>query len=149
MDCSSSISPKQPMLLLFRRFILMKSHVLKNALFRKKIDNFQVFYFHGGGSNEYSQPIFYSRKEIDDVLKNTFNICFRAEIRKNYLYPCKPHFFYVKSFLPGCSLHRLVFLMFYLDKSMTHDFIYSLPVSKKMLCLLATCNPSGYCLQNI
>ena len=54
----------------------MKFHVLKNALFRKKIDNFQVFYFHGGGSNEYSQPIFYSRKKIDVVLKKYLQYMF-------------------------------------------------------------------------
>ena len=47
---------------------------------------------------------------------------------------CNPHFFYVKScLLPGFSSRRLVILMFYLDKSMAHYFIYSLPVCTNAL----------------
>ena len=50
--------------------------------------------------------------------------------KKKDLPPCNPHFFYVKwCLLPGFSSRRLVILMFYLDKSMAHFFIYSLPVS--------------------
>ena len=50
--------------------------------------------------------------------------------KKNDLQPCNPHFLYVKScLLPGFSSQRLVILMFYLDKSVAHYFIYSLPVS--------------------
>ena len=37
------------------------------------------------------------------------------------------------SLLPGFSSRRLVILMFYLDKSVAHYFIYSLPVSIKAL----------------
>ena len=50
------------------------------------------------------------------VLTSTHNLCFKAKIRKNIVYPCKPQFYYIKV---GCKgvyfesgvLHGHVFLM--------------------------------------
>ena len=53
----------------------------------------------------------------------------RRKKKKKIYSPAIPTFFYVKScLLPGFSSQRLVILMFYLDKSLAHYFIYSLPV---------------------
>ena len=35
----------------------------------------------------------------------------RAKNKKNNVYPCKPHFSYIKWYLQGCSLHRLFNVM--------------------------------------
>ena len=47
-----------------------------------------------GGSNEYPQSMFLSRK------------------KKNNVYPCKPQFYYIKVGLRGSKLYRHVFVMF-------------------------------------
>ena len=39
-------------------------------------------------------------RHIDAVLTSTHNICFRAKIKKNNVYPCKPQFYYIKV---GCT----------------------------------------------
>ena len=39
------------------------------------------------------------------VLTSTHNLCFRAKIRKN-VYPCKPHFYYIKEGCKGVYITR-------------------------------------------
>ena len=38
----------------------------------------------------------------ETVLRSTHNLCFRAKIRKNNVYPCKPQFYYIKVGFKGC-----------------------------------------------
>ena len=40
------------------------------------------------------------------------HICFSVEIRKNNVYPCKLHFYYIKWDLTGSRLYRYVFACF-------------------------------------
>ena len=47
-----------------------------------------------GGSNEYPQSMFWSKN------------------KKNNVYTCKPHFYYIKWGLSGSKLYRYVFVMF-------------------------------------
>ena len=42
------------------------------------------------------------------VLTSTHNLCFRAKIRKN-VYPCKPHFYYIKVGCKGVYITRTCF----------------------------------------
>ena len=70
--------------------------------------------------------MFYSRNDV--VLKSTSIHILEQKQEKQK--QNNPQFFYVNScLLPGFSSRRLVILMFYLDKSMTHYFIYYVPVS--------------------
>ena len=48
-----------------------------------------------GGSNEYPQSMFLSRN------------------KENNVYPCKPHFYYIKVGFKGVKLYRYVFMMSY------------------------------------
>ena len=48
--------------------------------------------------------------------------------KKRFIVLQSPLFLYEVVFVTGVSSRRLVILMFYLDKSMAHYFIYSLPV---------------------
>ena len=42
------------------------------------------------------------------VLTSTHNLCFRAKIRKD-VYPCKPHFYYIKVGCKGVFVTRTCF----------------------------------------
>ena len=42
---------------------------------------------------------------------STNNLCFRAEIRQNNVYPCKPHVYYIKVRFEGSNLYKYVFVM--------------------------------------
>ena len=52
----------------------------------------------------------------------------RKKKKKRFIVLQSPLFLYEVVFVTGVSSRRLVILMFYLDKSMAHYFIYSLPV---------------------
>ena len=56
-----------------------------------------------GGSNEYPQSIFWSKK------------------KEKYVYPSKPHFFYIKVGCKGVFITRTC----YPDDSFIHSFIYA------------------------
>ena len=38
------------------------------------------------------------------VITGTYNLCFRAKIRKNGEYPCKPRFYYIKVGFKGVKI---------------------------------------------
>ena len=38
--------------------------------------------------------------DTEEVLTSTHDLCFRAKISKKNVYPCKPHFYYIKV---GCK----------------------------------------------
>ena len=43
---------------------------------------------------------------IEAVLMSTHNLCFRAKIRKKNVYPCTPHFHYIKVGCKGVFITR-------------------------------------------
>ena len=47
-------------------------------------------------------------QNIEAVLTSTHNLCFGAKIRKN-VYPCKPHFYYIKVGCKGVFITRTCF----------------------------------------
>ena len=44
------------------------------------------------------------------VLTSTHNLCFRAKIKKNNVYPCKPPFYYIKVGCKGVFVTRTCFV---------------------------------------
>ena len=75
--------------------IYWKFHLLKIQNFQMKTSDI----FHISAQN------IDCRYSLDEaVLTSTHNLCFRAEIRKNNVYPCKPQFYYIKVGFKGVKI---------------------------------------------
>ena len=72
----------------------------------------------------FAQNIDFGYTLNEAVLTSIHNLCFGAKIRK-YVYPCKPHFFYIKVGFSGVFLSRTCFPDDYENMPMQYTEIFS------------------------